>query len=140
MAFLRYMATAVMSKPERFTNPAWLKIENVKGAKGAVTFLLTQKKRRTRKSFACFFNKASICRFGKIWRMGVCLPKQFRLLPPKRRPLAPSTSNPEKQLTSSHPPAFSADFTAVCRNKGRINEKIQTVLYTKFDVLSIRKK
>jgi hypothetical protein len=60
--------------------------------------------------------------------MGVCLPKQFRLLPPKQRPLAPPTYNPEKQLSSSHPPVSFADFTAVCRNKGRINEKIQTVL------------
>ena len=71
--------------------------------------------------------------------MGVCLPKQFRLLPPKRRPLAPPASNTEKQLTSSHLPAFSADFTAVCRNKGRINEKIQGVLYRKMSVLSIKK-
>jgi len=60
--------------------------------------------------------------------MGVCLPKQFRLLPPKRRPLAPPTSNEKEQLSNSHPPAFSASFAAVCRNKGRINEKIQTVL------------
>jgi len=40
---------------------------------------------------------------------------------------------------SSHPPVFSADFTAVCRNKGCINVKIQSVLYTKFDHLSIKK-
>ena len=34
---------------------------------------------------------------------------------------------------------FFADFTAVCRNKGRINEKIQGVLYRKMSVLSIKK-
>ena len=72
--------------------------------------------------------------------MGVCLPKQFRLFPPSRRPLAPPAYNAEKQLTGSYPPAFFADFAAVWRNKGCINEKIQTVLYTKFDRLSIRKK
>jgi len=42
--------------------------------------------------------------------------------------LAPPTSNEKEQLSNSHPPAFSASFAAVCRNKGRINEKIQTVL------------
>ena len=103
-------------------------------------FLFAIKKRQSRSLAACFFNKASICRFGKIWRMGVCLPKQFRLLPPKRRPLAPSAYNPEKQLTNSHPPASSANVTAVCRNKGCINKKIQPVLYLKIDNLSIRKK
>lgn len=72
--------------------------------------------------------------------MGVCLPKQFRLLPPSRRPLAPPAYNAEKQLTSSRPPASFADFAAVWRNKGRINEKIQPVLYLKIDNLSIRKK
>ena len=51
--------------------------------------------------------------------MGVCLPKQFRLLPPKQRPLASPTYDPEKQLSSSYPPASFADFTAVCRNKAR---------------------
>jgi len=60
--------------------------------------------------------------------MGVCLPKQFRLFPPKRRPLAPPASDAEQQLSGSHPPVSFAGFTAVCRNKGRINEKIQTVL------------
>ena len=123
-----------MSKAESFTN-----VCNSKTCFRVRRLAPEQKKRRTRKSFACFFNKASICHFGKIWRMGVCLPKQFRLLPPSRHPLAPSTSNPEKQLTSSHLPAFFADFTAVCRNKGRINEKIQGVLYRKMSVLSIKK-
>ena len=127
------MAKAMMSKPEGLTNPAWLKGRKSGIERGS---LLThpcitgrkQKKRRDQSLSACFFNKASICHFGKIWRMGVCLPKQFRLFPPKRRPLVQQTSNTEKQLASSRLSAFFAYFSAVCRNKGRINEKIQTVL------------
>ena len=94
-----YMARAIMSKAESFTN-----VCNSKTCFRVRRLAPEQKKRRTRKSFACFFNKASICHFGKIWRMGVCLPKQFRLFPPKQLPLDPSASDTEKQLPKQQSP------------------------------------
>lgn len=58
----------------------------------------------------------------------MCLPKQFRLFPPSRRPLVPPAYNADKQLTSSRPPASFADFAAVWRNKGRINVNVMNPL------------